>query len=246
MRQGIVVLASLVLLGSNADSAKRQLPSVEQGLSLHFPRTIDPSSLSIRYYMTGGFGGYGGFIRTKSDTWDYSIETSYEGKPARTLKAILFYPGYEVKLIDIPSLDDSATRNVDVELRPLPLIRLSGKVILPKSEASLYLKLNATYCAYWDREFFGIIDGFVSSFDLGSTDVAEGGSFSMMVPDFAQDPAVNSFKDHGAIQLIARDRKTRYWLDRGDKSGGNVNVRGVEIQADEDYGELILHAKPFR
>ena len=246
MRQRIVVLASLFLLGSNAGLSKPRLQLDNQVFSLHFPHTIDTSSMSIRYYLTGAFGGYGGFVRTKSDTWDYSIETSYEGKPARTLKAILFCPGYEMKLLHIPSLGDTEARNVDVELRPLPLIRLAGRVILPKPEASLGLKLNATYSAYWDHEFFGIIDGFVSSFDLASTNVAEDGSFSMMVPDFAHDPAINSFEDRGAIQLIARDRKTRYWLDRADKSGGEVNVRGVEIQTADDYGELILYPRPFR
>ena len=247
MRPYIIVVASLILFSSDAKPSRSQQPLNNQGFSLHFPRTIDTTSLEIRYFLGGEFGGYGGFVRTNPETWDYTIETSYEGKPARSLKAIVFCPGYEMKLLDIPSLDDSAAKSIDLELRPLKLIQLSGRVILPEADSKLSLRIDARYEAYWDHEFFGIADGFVSSFDLASTALSEDGSFSMMVPDFAHDPAVNSFKDRGAIQLTTRDPKTgnlTNWLERS-KSGDDAKL-GVDIQSVEQYRELILYARPNR
>jgi hypothetical protein len=249
MRLYIIAVAALILFGSDAELSRSQQPLNNQGLFLHFPRTIDTTSLSIRYFLTGAFGGYGGFVRTEPDTWDYTIETSYEGKPAKTLKAIVFCPGYEVRLLDIPSLDDSAVTNLDVELNPLPLIPLSGTVMLPNPGGNLGLRIHATYYAYWDHEYFGIADGFVNSFDVASAVLSEDGSFSMMVPDFAHDPAVNSFKDRGAIQLMARDPKTGnivYGLDRTGKSGRDADLWDVHIQIAEQYSELILYARPDR
>jgi hypothetical protein len=249
MRLYIIVLASLTLFGSDAELSRSQQPLNNQGFSLHFPRTIDTASLSIRYFLGGAFGGYGGFVRTEPDTWDYTIETSYEGKPAKTLKAFVFCHGYEVQLLDIPSLDDSADRSVALDLRPLPLIQLSGKVILPKPDGNRSLRIHANYQAYWDHEFFGLIDGAVNSFDVASAVLSEDGSFSMMVPDFAHDPAVNSFKDRGALELMIRDAKTGnivYWLDRSGKSRRDVDLGDVNIQIADQYGELILYATPNR
>jgi len=243
----IIAVAPLILFGSVAKPLRSKLPLNDQGFSLHFPRTIDTTSLEIRYFLRGEFGGYGGFVRTNPDTWDYTIETSVEGKPARTLKAIVFCPGYEMKLLDFPSLDDSAERNVD--LMPLPLIHLSGRVILPERGDYRSLRIYATYQAYWDHEFFGIGDGLVNSFDLASTALSENGSFSMMVPDFAHDPAVSSFKDRGALQLIAREPKTGnivYWLGRSGKSGQDLDIGDIHVQVADQYSELILYATPNR
>lgn len=247
MRLYIILVASLILFARDAKPSRPKLPLNNQGFSLHFPRTIDTTSLEIRYVLTGEFGGYGGFVRTNADTWDYTIETSYEDKPAKSLKAIVFCPGFEIKLFDIPSLDDSADRSVDVKLSPLPLIQLSGRVIPTDADGNLNLRIDASYEAYWDHEFFGIMDGFVSSFELASSALSEDGSFSMMVPDFANDPVVNSFKDRGAIQLTTRNPKTgnlTIWLERSE-SGGDAKL-GVDIQSAEQYRKLILYPRPGR
>jgi len=240
----IVLVTALALFGSSPKLAKTHHQSDTQSFVLHFPRTIDPTSLSIRYFLTGSFGGYGGFVNAKPDTWEYAIETSHNDKPARTLKAIVFCPGYEMKLLDFSSLDDSSRRNADIELRPLGSIQLSGKVMLPKRHGTRGLRLEATYEAYWGHEFFGIIDGMVSSFVVASSDVSEDGSFSMMVPDFAHDSTVNSFKEKGEITLTAREPKThniRDSLETVSEPG-----RSVHIQLADDYSELILYARPSR
>src|SRR5215471_6321421 len=63
MKTCMTLLISLVLLGASAALANRQEPSDTHTFILHFPQTIDTSSLSIYYFLTGSFGGYGGFLR---------------------------------------------------------------------------------------------------------------------------------------------------------------------------------------
>src|SRR5262245_25436456 len=106
MRACIIAAMALVLFGGNAGHVKTPRPAESHLFFLHFPRTIDTTSLSIGYFLSGPFGAYGSFVRTQANTWDYPIETSYENKPARTLKVIVFCPGYQVKLLTVPSLDD--------------------------------------------------------------------------------------------------------------------------------------------
>ena len=93
--------------------------------------------------MTGPFGGYGGFVRTKPDIWDYAIEPSFEDKPAMALRAVAYCPGYEIRIFDVASIDDSAPRDIEVELKPLGWISLSGKVRLPNRASVGDLNIHA-------------------------------------------------------------------------------------------------------
>ena len=161
------------------------------------------------------------------------------------MKAIIFCPGYEVKLVNVPSLDHSTVGNATIELTPLPSIRVSGKVILPKRNRVAGFMIEATYQATWAHEFFGIADGLVCAFTVASARVSDEGSFSITVPDFAHDPSINSFREKGVIKLTAREPSTGnmpYILERPDNSG-----RDVEIEIDEEYkNELILYARTRR
>ena len=241
MKAFITVVTSLVLFGGNAEPATTHRQSDRQLFFLHLRKTIDTTNLSIKYFLTGSFGGYGGFVATKSNTWDYAIETSYENKPARTLKAIIFCPGYEMKLVNVPSFDDSSVRNAPVELQPLPSIPLSGKVILPKSHGVAGFSIEAAYLAYWGHEFFGIADGMVSAFTVAFASISEDGSFSTTVPDFAHDSSINSFKQKGVLRLTLREANTgnTYSLQR-DKT----SRKDVEIEIAAEYSnKLILYAR---
>ena len=87
MKAFIIVVTSLVLFGGGVELARTRRQTDGAVFVLHLPRTIDTTYLSINYFLSGSFGGHGGFVRTKPNTWDYTIETSHENKPARTLKA---------------------------------------------------------------------------------------------------------------------------------------------------------------
>lgn len=242
MKAYMIVVMALVLFGGNAGQVKTQRPAESHLFFFHFPRTIDTTSLSISYFLLGPFGGHGSFVETKANTWDYAIETSYENKPARTLKAIVFCPGYQVKLLTVPSLEDSSVLFADLELKPLRSIHLSGKVMPTKPSGATGLRIEATYLAFWGHEFFGISDGAVPSFNVASINLSEDGSFSLMVPDFAHYSTANSFKEHGAIELVAREPKSGnivYFLERANQSGMEMR-----IPVAEEYNRLNLYARP--
>jgi hypothetical protein len=159
------------------------------------------------------------------------------------LKVIVYCPGFGMKLLNISSLDDSSAKSAFVELKPLPSVRFSGRIVLPTGRNSPDFKMDVWYMAYWGHEFFGIFDGLVTMFKIGSADVTKDGSFSITLSDFASDPAVTSFKEKGKLNLRALDPKTGnriYTLERAESPGRDE----VEIAA--KYDQLLLYAKPPR
>ena len=246
MKTLIIVSVSVLLFGGSVASPHTPQQAGGELVRIHFSRDIDTSHLSINYFLTGSFGGYGSFVRTEPGKWDYEIDTTYEGRPAKTLKAMVFCSGYQFNLVNVRELNDNASaRDLTLELKPLRSIDLSGKVILPKHQLAAGLVVEARYLARWGHDFFGIADGLVRSFVIGSTALSSDGSFSIAVPDFAHDPTIESFKRKGAIALILRQPKTGnilYLLERSKTPG-----RDTDIEIGADYpDELILYARNLR
>jgi hypothetical protein len=244
MKSFFVAVIMLVVLPAHIGRAQAHSISGNHSFLLRLPPTVDTSGLHISYFLTGAFGGYGSFVRTEPGVHDYAIDTSYENKPAETLKIIIYCPGYGIELLNIPSLSDISARSVSVELKPLPSVQLSGKIVAPEGSDLMDFKIEVYYLAYWGHEFFRITDGFVTTFKLVSTDVPRDGSFSVAVPDFTRDSAVASFKEKGALMLSARESNTgnfAYTLESAESPG-----RGAEFEIATKYNELLLYAKPYR
>jgi hypothetical protein len=239
-----VAVIALVVLPAHMGHAQTQVVSNSPSFLIRLPTRVDTSALRINYHMTGAFGGYGGFVRTKPNLHAYAIDTSYESKPAETLKIIVHCPGYGMELINVPSLADSSANGAPVELKPLPSVHLSGRIVTPEGAALKDFKIEVFYSAYWELEFFRIGDGPVSAFKLASADVSRDGSFSVAVPDFTRDPAIASFKEKGAIGLRAHDPKTgnfAYRLESAERPGIDA-----EFEIATKYNELLLYAKPYK
>lgn len=216
---------------------------------IRLPQSVDTTGLSIEYFMTGPFGGVGQWVKTKPDVREYEINASYEGKPAKTLKAIVYCPGYGIALIRASSLVNRAARNATVELKPLLSVRLQGRVIMPEGRGKADFGVEVWYLALWANRFFGVMDGPVTQLLVASGDVQPDGSFTMLVPDFSRDPVVNSFRrresysETGSLTFIARERKTGnrpYELEKAESPG-----KWVELGIDKKLPEqLILYARP--
>jgi hypothetical protein len=244
MKTFFVAVIMLAVLPAHIGRAQGQSFSGNHSFLLRLPQTVDTTGLHINYFMTGAFGGFGSFVRTKPNVHDYVIDASYENKPAKTLKIIVYCPGYSMELINVASLADSSDNGASVELKPLPSVQLSGKIALSEGSVRKDYNLEVLYVAYWGHEFFGIIDGAVATFKLASADVSEDGSFSVSIPDFARDSAVASFKEKGVLMLIAREPKTgnfAYTLESAERPGIDA-----EFEIATKYDELLLYAKPYR
>jgi hypothetical protein len=244
MKTFFVAVILLGLLPAYRGRAQAQNFTGGQSFLLLLPPAVDTTGLHISYFITGDFGGFGNFVRTKPNLHGYVIGTSHENKPASTLKIIVYCPGYGIELLNLPSLSDLSNMSSSVELKPLPTVHLSGKIVTPEGGARRDFKIEVIYFAYWGHEFFGIGDGIVTTFKLASADVKQDGSFSTAVPDFARDPAIASFREKGVIQLRALDPKTgnfAYRLEDAENLG-----REAELEIATKYNELLLYAKPYK
>jgi hypothetical protein len=244
MKAVLVAVIALVVLPADISRAQPRVVSDNPSFFLRFPTKIDTTGLQINYFMTGAFGGVGNFVRTTPGLHGYVIDTSYENKPAETLKIIVYCPGYGIELINVPSLADSPADGASVELKPLLSVQLSGKIVAPEGSARKDFKIEVSYSAYWDHEFFGIFDGISATVKLESADVRQDGSFSVAISDFACDPALDSFREKGAIRLRARESKTgnfAYTLESADRPGTDV-----EFEIAAKYDDLLLYATPYK
>jgi hypothetical protein len=243
MKTLFVTVILLAVLPAYIRRAQAQSFSGGQSFLLRLPTTVDTTGLHISYFMTGDFGGYGGFVRTKPKLHGYAIDTSRENKPARTLKIIVYCPGYGIELLNLPSLSDLSDMSSSVKLKTLPTVHLSGKIVTPEGSALKDFKIEAIYWANWKLEFFGIVDGAISPFKIASADVSRDGSFSVAVPDFSRDPAIAPFMEKGVIGLRACDPKTGnfvYRLESAERPGIDA-----EFEIATKYDELLLYAKPY-
>jgi len=147
----------------------------------------------VRYFLTGAFGGYGGFVRDPGKDGTHSIPLESAGKPARSLKAILYAPGCQFTVLSVDLLSDP-TRNATFECRPLSTITLRGRISPPPSGPGK-LDVEIRYLASWDHKFFGIGDGLVQSFSVGKAPLSAEGRFQIQIPDFSKDSITNQMQD---------------------------------------------------
>ncbi len=222
------VLLSTVLTASELRADK--------GIRLRFPNGVDLTGLSISYFLTGPFGGFGSYVRTSADVREYAVDTSRDGHPAEAIKLIVYCPGYQVVLFE-RCIADGPTETVPILLEPLEWSRLSGRVLgIANPER---VSVDVIYLADWSHAFFGIVDGAIASFTVASTTLGPDGSFVVRVPDLANDSvvAIRRPSERGRLWLTARKTGTnvRYRLE-------SVNNRDAHLPIAEEYADLLLVA----
>jgi hypothetical protein len=205
--------------------SQQEKPDRGHPFILSFPHKIDPAKLWINYMVTGTFGGVGNFVRPKPEVWDYAIETVHESQPVKTLKVILYIPGYQAQTMDLSSLIDTSQRNIDVQLRPLATVPFSGRVLSSQNTNPQGLTLEAFYSPSWLCEFYNLADCGFAPLPISSTTLDKEGRFSVVLPDFAHDQTVSSFKEHGSFEFTI-------W----NMSGGKILFRLKPKY--EEYGKI--------
>lgn len=208
MRLFLIVIALFAVFNSKEPEPEKIILSLDETVSVHFPEDFEMDGLQINFLLTGSFGGYGSFVRTKPDVRSYEIPTSNKGKPAETLKIIVFSPHYRIKVFDFPTLEN---RKEKIEIKPerSKTIRFLGKVLLPKEPPAGKIRLQVSYTADWKCDFFGLDDCLLAGFPIASVGLDEDGSFRVDLPDFAGDEAIVSFKDTGRFHLDLHDERGR-------------------------------------
>jgi hypothetical protein len=185
--------AALLMLGVLTGSF--QTPGAARLLAVGLPDAITPDTCLVHTFLRGEFGGFGGPPETRViDAHTLGIPTTnFEGRPARSLKAVIWCKDHAVALLDIPALEQSGYR-ASVAPSRLKSLPITGRVLPIEGGPPLGgLDLRVFFQAGWMCNFFDLVDCMVPAFDMATRRLGADGSFSFTVPDIAGDPAIEKF-----------------------------------------------------
>ena len=244
-RRSLLAAAGLALLDWPLVVHASQRRADEAAIRLRFPDGVDLTGLSIEYYLSGPFGGYGSFIRTDRDRREYTIDISRNGETATTLKAIIYCPGYRIVLLNDPMVATRADSAVSIELEPLGSIPFSGRLVSAPARLPAWrsLRVEVQYIAYWAHAFYGIPDGIVTQFKVAEAELDADGRFMLSVPDFASDPVETAFGGHvleSVFQLALREVDTGNFPYRIRNVDAPDEPWGVDLPIAGDYPQELL------
>jgi hypothetical protein len=194
----------LLILGRLYLPAK---PLADNVFAIHLDPSVRAASLQVHYFITGDFGGYGGFeFQEGRENWLF-IHTEQDGKAAKTFKAVVYAPGCQIVTFSVEDLQTSK-REAAFQCHPLPEIELRGRFARPASVPNQKLQVEFRYLGSWSHTFFGIADGAVLTFAIIKVPVEADGSFRAAVPSFAEDPISSSARDSASFWVLLRDAET--------------------------------------
>ena len=170
------------------------------------------------------------------------IEASRQGQLATTFQAIVYVPGYRFVLLPRSPVErQGMTRSI--ELEPLNVIPLSGRVIFDKPERGL--TIEAGYFRDWECDFFGLVDCLQAPLVVAKSMIGDDGTFTLRIPDFARDPSLVAFPVRlGRLRLSIRDQMTLNTLYELVEVG--TSGRAVDVPVGLQYPRLQLVAAPRR
>ena len=232
MRHFLIIITLFAFLVTDEVNEQKTISSSDKAIFVHFPQDINTDELQIEFYITGSFGGYSSFVRTKSNVWKYKIPTSHEGKSAKTLKLIIYSPNYQVKIFDFPTLEGQK-KSLELKLKPSKTVPFSGKVLLSNQLNAEELQLQVSYIPNWQCIFFQLPDCLLGYIPITSVNLEKDGGFKVDLPDFAGDKVITSFGESGEFSFSLRDKQSGKSLFRL-KLKNNSNGFG-KIQAALSY-----------
>jgi hypothetical protein len=197
-----------------------------------FAIRVDPSvkakELQVRYFLTGDFGGFGGFQIDREGGNAVLIHTEVEGKPAKSLKAALYAPGCQIQTISIVDLSLSNGESM-FHCSPIGDIKLQGKFSRGPTTPDRKIEVQILYLGYWGHSFFGIADGIVLSFNIAKSFVEQDGSFQVFLPNFAENGGLPPQEEDACFSILVRDAESGYVLAELKPPAALSRARNLKI-----------------
>jgi len=137
----------------------------------------------------------------------YEIPAAVEGKAAREIRMIVYASGCEIETFVFPLTEGSRVRQ-KFECKRAATVHLVGQIVPTELATKSNAELVVNYMAYWAHEFFGIMDGRVTEFQLATVSPDSRGAFQVELPYFAADIADSSSQQRAGFRLTLRDSKT--------------------------------------
>lgn len=169
-------------------AAAQMKSSAHPKIVIEWPEEIASERVSIDYFMTGPFGGYGLLAGVKPDEKTYMIDAAVEDVPAVSVKVIAWIRGCEIVTLTIPVQEETTRRKVDC--KPVASIRLRGKLLPNDAPTDKPQEVTVYYIAGWSHTFFGIFDGMLTNFRVGTVSPDPDGGFEIALPDLAGQPGM--------------------------------------------------------
>jgi hypothetical protein len=121
----LAVLALLLRIGSPPTPAKASIDTPSVTIAL--PNGVHSEVVQIRYFMSGSFGGYGGYVKSERGLTSYRIEAENEGRRADAIRVLIYAPGCKILKLE---LKFSGAENLSEQFtcETLPTVRLSGQI----------------------------------------------------------------------------------------------------------------------
>ena len=222
-------LAILVLAIVSGDVAGQESAPT---FRLHIDGAADSSRIRVEYMLRGPFGGSGRQLRGSADI---AIPLVVDGQSARSLRALVFCPGYRIARVVIP--DVAAQMESRVALDALAARHLNGKIEFAGGAQPRTFILDIDVWVGSAHQFFGIVDGAVGEFDVAEAVVSAAGKFSVLIPDLAEDEALQAPGLPSMLRFQARDAATGNFV---------FDLMPSQVAIDDLLPALVLSASPAR
>jgi hypothetical protein len=181
--------------------------SEDSTLVLHAGRPVDHATTSVFAFLSGPFG----FFSVPPPRWravagtDIVVPTTYGGQTARSLRAIVYVPGFELARVELPTLTTPTTESA-LSLKPLASRPIRGSVNLSPALTDATIRVSYSLARLVTKLLYGPETSqpggpaMVGALELSTGILQPDGSFAMEVPDLVNDP---EFAD---LQTLTRQR----------------------------------------
>ena len=169
-------------------------------ITLVLPGDIASETVQINFFMLGSFGGYGGYVDPEKGRMSYDLPASMDGKTAEAVKIIAYLPGCEIVKLEITMQGLSEARTLPC--KTLGKVPLHGRMLPVPVVQSPGVEVEISYLADWDHEFFGIMDGMVTTIHVATAIPDAMGRFDVEVPDFFRQADLGK----GSFRFILRNK----------------------------------------
>ena len=202
--------------------------------SIRLPANVEAERCYLDLLQAGAFGGMSGIPGPKVERNTMTVATGAHGKPARSLKAVVWCPGYAIALVNEPALEQPRVET-ELALRPLANTEINAKVLLTPNGRSLAgSEVRVSYVALWVCGFFELSECFgPPSWVVTTTTIGIDGTLRFSVPNFAADPSVAARSFSGGFRLVTDDS---FLLEADGSAVGSMHA----IPVARNYPSIVM------
>jgi hypothetical protein len=205
------------------------------------PPEVPSEKVRIQYVLYGNFGAHGGAVSPHTDVTEYKINTLVEGRPAQSIRAVLWAPGCKFVTLDA-GLDGAVSLDQYFLCDHLQTVTLRGRITKQSLLGKKPVEVSVRYLAGWECTFFGFMDCMVPTIELETVQPDATGLFEIELPDFSDDP-IAAREDAGTWQLVLREVKTWNLIEFLQPKNAEFRSHGSGLRVSATYPDLEFTAQ---